>query len=721
MKKLLLYLILATSYFLPNFAMQPEDDNSLYGHLRIAGDATSEEIKKAYKMLSFKFHPDRDPSNEEEYKKIAHAYGILSDPRKRIIYDENGEAELSIFSQNIIQEQQQLEELEQQRQTLITKFKKTHNMPDILNEYENLFTKSTTMSSEAMLSKVIEIGLELRTLDNEYQLNKDQSLNNLNNIKKLTLQAMVSNKDKNQESRFLNLLKEQLESINQKIQNQLNPAQKRKISQVNPTIPKYTTEPAKRSKSEDHQHSHSSSDFFDSFISNSEKNMELAINKFYLMAKSFKSVISLCEYHNNKLVHYFINIEQYSEASQVKLLKTITYFFENFKNPFEIQSLKELLQQKNNAFYNLKPQAASILSSLNQKSTDNFAQKKLLMIKHTHCRYIEDCYHNICVIYLNMQDPLIIKCSQSMQIKILDKICKFLNAHSIYSALPIYSKLSNKIRKKIHMLANSLNEQAFLHFTATDIKTISYETSDSTLNNLIEKYKNNIETAQNLYDYFLNTYFMSIHNFPKLYTKKILERFHQLLCILHKRNQFLLIIKIIDYTLIDKNLCKQFMKFKVDYNQLLDFKVSAYDQFIQNANIVMNRNYEIKNINQLWLLIKTNYFFNLGNKQSLAYHSSLKGTKVILDDCYKLAVRCIHETQYDLAQTIITFVIQAQNIGEIKIQSNDICFSRFGILLIQTNNLINLNEQLSKEEDQLDFEGNDFDSFLNDFKSSLSS
>ena len=66
-----------------------------YNILRVGRNATEEDLKKSYKRLAMKWHPDKNPVKKKEaeakFKQISEAYDVLSDPQKRQIYDLYGE------------------------------------------------------------------------------------------------------------------------------------------------------------------------------------------------------------------------------------------------------------------------------------------------------------------------------------------------------------------------------------------------------------------------------------------------------------------------------------------------------------------------------------------------------------------------------------------------------------------------------------------------------
>ena len=72
--------------------------NDYYDTLGVDRAASEEEIKKAYRKLAMKYHPDRnqgDKDAEKTFKEISHAYSVLTDSKKRARYDQFGDAGLS--------------------------------------------------------------------------------------------------------------------------------------------------------------------------------------------------------------------------------------------------------------------------------------------------------------------------------------------------------------------------------------------------------------------------------------------------------------------------------------------------------------------------------------------------------------------------------------------------------------------------------------------------
>ena len=71
------------------------EEKDYYKILGVDKSASADEIKRAYKKVAIKYHPDRNPGNkeaEDKFKKAAEAYDVLRDPDKRARYDQFGAA-----------------------------------------------------------------------------------------------------------------------------------------------------------------------------------------------------------------------------------------------------------------------------------------------------------------------------------------------------------------------------------------------------------------------------------------------------------------------------------------------------------------------------------------------------------------------------------------------------------------------------------------------------
>ena len=87
-------------------ANQGDDEEEEYDWYEVLGveeDATDRQIKKAFRKLSVKYHPDKNKGNKEAQEKfqlINNAYEVLGNPDKRVLYDAGGQKMVTQNEQN---------------------------------------------------------------------------------------------------------------------------------------------------------------------------------------------------------------------------------------------------------------------------------------------------------------------------------------------------------------------------------------------------------------------------------------------------------------------------------------------------------------------------------------------------------------------------------------------------------------------------------------------
>jgi len=80
----------------------------LYEVLELDPKASDEDIKKAYKKLALKYHPDKNPDAADKFKEVGLAHNVLSDRVKKNVYDNYGEEGLALYDQGVFGEEGEL-------------------------------------------------------------------------------------------------------------------------------------------------------------------------------------------------------------------------------------------------------------------------------------------------------------------------------------------------------------------------------------------------------------------------------------------------------------------------------------------------------------------------------------------------------------------------------------------------------------------------------------
>ncbi|MCE8167780.1 MAG: DnaJ domain-containing protein [Candidatus Moeniiplasma glomeromycotorum] len=137
-------------------------NNNYYEILGVDKNATFEQIKQAYKKAALKFHPDKNPGGEAQFKKIGEAYAVLGDEEKRRIYDNNGTTELEKYGYDYG------EEIEESDQALV---KYTNHIDESNKAWNKVFEYYTSSGKGTPVSHYHLIRMEnlLKVLNSYYK------------------------------------------------------------------------------------------------------------------------------------------------------------------------------------------------------------------------------------------------------------------------------------------------------------------------------------------------------------------------------------------------------------------------------------------------------------------------------------------------------------------------------------------------------------------------
>lgn len=152
-----------------------------YKILNLSKNCTKEDIKKNYKQLALKWHPDRNKTNkevaEEKFKKISEAYEVLIDDSKRHEYDNN-----SIISQNFFNNPNDIfNEMFKAMNNPFYGFMNLHtnlntNLNTNINNSYKSITKSKIYSKNKFGQKIIKTEIKTRLSDGSIKIEIKEEL-----------------------------------------------------------------------------------------------------------------------------------------------------------------------------------------------------------------------------------------------------------------------------------------------------------------------------------------------------------------------------------------------------------------------------------------------------------------------------------------------------------------------------------------------------------------